>query len=149
MTGTLAERFTAQFYEWERIGRGWDIYSTPVDIEPPFYPFYHAVPQASFVDDGKVPTLFDRAANLFKTPSAPLEVTEEEPLAPYPFEDNSLLHVLSVSLPKDYNVRVPDTEQLLLMLSYCKSQVSFEIIANSSSIRIQLVCRVPDVPYVA
>ena len=32
---TQAERLTAQFYKWERRGRGWQVWEYPVELEPP------------------------------------------------------------------------------------------------------------------
>ena len=37
---TREERLTAQFYDWERRGRGWQLWSYPVELEPPFRPFF-------------------------------------------------------------------------------------------------------------
>src|SRR4051812_25521396 len=51
--GSLSESLTQQFYDWERLGRGWQIYDFPVDPEPPFRPFFcHGVPEFVSVDDG-------------------------------------------------------------------------------------------------
>src|ERR1700722_5041260 len=54
---TLEERLTTQFYDWERRGRGWQVWPRPVELEPPFRPFlfHYAVP-ALVVDDARKPT---------------------------------------------------------------------------------------------
>ena len=54
---TLEEKLTRQFYQWERRGRGWQVFDRPVSPEPPFLPFYgHYVPEAPLVDDGRKAT---------------------------------------------------------------------------------------------
>src|SRR5262245_59128519 len=55
-SGSLSERLTRQFYDWERLGRGWEVYDFPVDPEPPFQPFYgHFLPEVAAEDDGVEP----------------------------------------------------------------------------------------------
>src|SRR5690242_8023039 len=50
----LPVALTRQFYEWEQRGRGWSLWDSPVDLEPPFRPFFHKVPQlSSQTDDGR------------------------------------------------------------------------------------------------
>lgn len=44
---TLTEHLTANFYNWEKRGRGWQVWDFPVQVEPPFEPFFHATPQRS------------------------------------------------------------------------------------------------------
>src|SRR6185369_8093035 len=96
---SLSEQLTAQFYEWEQRGRGWMVFDSPVDLEPPFIPFFfHAVP-AAYVDDGKRATVFSTIAELFKPTSrqTELEVAETDgEIEPYLFEDESPLHALSI-----------------------------------------------------
>src|SRR5262245_42785628 len=63
---TLEERLTRQFYEWELWGRGWQVWDKPVELEPPFYPFFgHFVTGESdkFLDDGRTPTFFSSLAD--------------------------------------------------------------------------------------
>src|ERR1044071_4914646 len=103
---SLAERLTARFYDWERNGRGWRVYNFPVDLEPPFVPFFfHAVEPVPYIDDGKKPTILSRLAELFndKGTTAPtVETTietETQELEPYPFTDESSLKAITVSIP--------------------------------------------------
>src|SRR5580692_10489010 len=61
---------TEQFYEWERRGRGWQVWNLPVEIEPPFRPFYgHFTPakMAESADDGRSSTFLSR---MFDRPRA-------------------------------------------------------------------------------
>src|SRR5258706_259196 len=152
MLSSLEELLIFKFYEWEKRCRGWSVFNFPFDLKPPFVPFFfHAVPPIEHVDDGKRPTLFTRAADLFKNNSpAPTEkITDiDNEIEPYPFLDESPLHAVGIALPKGEKIKVAEMEQLLLMLSYSTAPVSFEIIATQTVIRIQFVCREPDSLYV-
>ncbi|WP_295794684.1 type IV secretion system DNA-binding domain-containing protein [Mucilaginibacter sp.] len=150
------EALTVQFYAWEQRLRGWEAYPFPVDIEPPFEPFfYHSVPvQSSVIDDSFRPSVFTRAYQAIKSvASSGDEIINEEPaddspLVPFIWENDAPLIALSVSLPKDQKIRPDEIEQLLFMLSQSIYPISFEIIATQASIRIQFVCREPDANYV-
>lgn len=151
-----AEALTTQFYDWERGCRGWEIYPYPVDLEPPFEPFFfHAVPQeSSVIDDSLRPTLFTRLLRAAKTAFNPQEQepTQEQfddsPLDPFPDTSDRPLVALSISLPQGQKVGLDEMEHLLFMLSQSRYPISFEIIGTSQTIRIQFVCRDADVDYV-
>jgi len=150
---SLSERLTAQFYDWEKLGRGWCTFETPVDLEPDFYPFFFHVspPQTKIIDDGKVPNIFGRIANMFSKPPEPQEEEEDQesiPVNAYVFNCHEALTIYSLILPKEHKVDIQETEQLLLMLSYCRYPVSFEIIGSHQRISLQLVCRESDAYHV-
>lgn len=148
------EALTQQFYNWERQGRGWDVYSDPVEIEPPFRPFvYHFTSNdiaETHFDDGLRPTILSRfikglrSAFSYQEPVCK-EPLEDRELEPSYFSDNDeILIALSLTLPKDQKIKVEEVEHLLVMLSLTDYPISFEIIANYQSIRIQFVCRESD-----
>ena len=62
------EALTRQFYEWERRGRGWQVFDQPVALEPPFRPFFGhflpATPGAAH-DDGRKATFLSNLADGF------------------------------------------------------------------------------------
>jgi hypothetical protein len=151
------EALTEHFYAWEKRCRGWEVYSFPVDLEPPFQPFFfHSVPGNSpmpLIDDGLRPTLFSSLTSAIKNAFIPKPVISEEtyddsPLPPYEFTDDEQLIALTLSLPKDQKFKVEEIQHLLLMLSLSMYPISFEIIGNIKSIRIQFVCRESDTPNV-
>ncbi len=154
MSTPLYQALTNQFYSWERRGRGWYLFDYPVDLEPPFEPFfYHARSQPKqYIDDGKRPTGLSWIADVFKdTPKPePLEQEEDEDieLDPFPSSAHGPLYCLAVSLPVGRKVRPEEAEQLLFMLSSSSSPISFEIIATHKSIRIQFVCREKDLHHI-
>jgi len=149
---TLIEKFTKQFYDWERHGRGWAVFSYPVDFEPPFVPFFYHSDTSSvsnkYIDDGIRPTIISKLINsfrrLFSSNDTNSIITEDELLIePYTFEDEAL-EAYSVTLPKEQIIKVEEFEKLLNMLSLSIFPLSFEIIANHHSIYFQFVCRKSD-----
>ncbi|MEN9582476.1 MAG: hypothetical protein RL641_430 [Candidatus Parcubacteria bacterium] len=149
MADSQVEQLTRQFYEWEKWGRGWLQFETPVDLEPPFVPFFFHKQPSPYVDDGKHLTFFEKVVNLFKSSNEnrPTEA-QEEAIEPFPFHSDDDLCALSISLPKGEKVKAPEMEQLLLMLSFSEAPLSFEIVATQLVIRMQFVCRSADVFYV-
>ncbi len=145
---------TQQFYQWEQRGRGWLYHSEfAVDLEPPFKPFFfHYVPSPiQYTDDSRRPTIFDRIADAFKIKpqGEPEQPYEEEIIEPYFFDCDEGIKVFSISLPKGHKIEIEETEQLLLMLSYCQYPLSYEIVASSTTIAIQIVCHISDASQVA
>jgi hypothetical protein len=147
------QALTEHFYAWEKRCRGWEVYSFPVDLEPPYQPFFfHSVPDNSstpYIDDGLRPTIFSSLTTAIKnalapTPSISKELYDDSPLPPYEFTDDEPLLALTLSLPKDQKIKVEEIEHLLLMLSLSKYPISFEIIGNWKKIWIQFVCRESD-----
>ncbi|MBL7738912.1 MAG: type IV secretion system DNA-binding domain-containing protein [Chitinophagaceae bacterium] len=142
---SLKEQLTIQFYEWERLGRGWIYAAAPVDIEPPFTPFlFHRIPSSPPVhDDGAHHTVLSKVASVFQkkkeVPQLPQypQVTYD----PYAFTDNSPLATFRLHIPKGYRGDSSGAIAFLVMLSYCTSPVSVEYIADHASIRMQISCR--------
>ena len=152
---TRMELLTTQFYAWELRGRGWQIWDAPVDIEPPFRPFYFDLP-ANYVtipDDAHKPTALSRFADRIIGIFTPAEATEsvealiETPLPePIPFLSlsGSPIVEFQVSVPPTLKVSADAAEQFLLSLAYTSSPVAFEIVGTEDTIEIQLACREND-----
>jgi len=93
---TQEERLTAQFYDWERRGRGWQIWNYPVGLEPPFRPFfYHYVVPSPAIDDSRKPTalssFMDRLLGRTSVPTSPATFVEERESDPKPlFEERTI-----------------------------------------------------------
>lgn len=146
MDTAKAKLVTEQFYEWERRGRGWDIFDGSVDLEPTFVPFFHHhAPTHAEYDDSKRPGLFGSIANIFRPKeTTKADTTAAEPVQQFGMEANEPLCALSVSFPKDQKIAAEDMEQLLLMLSNANYPISFEIVSTETAISQQFVCRKPD-----
>lgn len=147
----LSAQLTEQFYHWERHGRGWGVYDVPVRLEPPFQPFCFTYRQAPIKDDGRVPNLGQQLSGWFKkifgSPSIEPEPREIHP-KPRMLGADRPLCALGISFPRGQTIGIGESEQLLLMLSYCTFPISFEIVATHREIAVQLVSREPDRTYV-
>lgn len=146
---SLPEQLTQQFYDWEKRGRGWQVWNYPVVIEPPFRPFFFYSPTPGPVcDDARTPGLFNSLANLFKSESSEPQVVDSIPeflqeIEPDQYQDSDLVEI-QIGLPSLAKIKSEVTEQLLLNLSYCSCPTSFEIISLPDKIVIQIVCRKED-----
>lgn len=147
---TREEALTRQFYDWELRGRGWRVFSYPVELEPPFRPFYLFDTRSSrAADDGRKPTLFSNLIeNLSRKVAAKnqsgsqslifqerLAEMDEPSVCDYYDEEFTEFRLV---LPKDFRVTKAISEQLLLSLSYCSSPIGFEVIGTSKEIIVQL-----------
>lgn len=150
---SLAEELTANFYLWEKRGRGWQVWDSPVELEPPFERFFHSrLIQRPQIDDGRKPgflsSLFGKLKNGASEKSQALELSEfidaNCQLTPSSFSSSSPLIEISVSLPPNQKVNPEMAEQFLLSLSYCSFPLGFELVGTADAIYVQLVCRQDD-----
>ena len=146
---TIPERLTYGFYAWEQRGRGWHFFQEPVQLEPPFYPFSHLnhLPQENrYTDDGRVPNVgqkvFSGLKQLFQKEEQKVSETDEltYELLPYHADISENPVEFQLTIPKGESIPFSNQQELLLMLSNTKYNVSFEIIGTSDSITIQIVC---------
>ena len=153
---TPSELLTTQFYDWERRGRGWELYAHPVPLEPPFRLFFgHSVASQPPVDDARKHTLLSAFAEGIRsmwsaTPTTGTRSVDHIPdldeVDPIPewFSPEEPLRELAVVLPPAGAVSRESAEQFLLGLRYALYPVGFEIIGQADSISVQFVCREPD-----
>src|SRR5690349_9935868 len=151
MNLALSEYLTAQFYAWEKRGRGWEVFDQPVHLEPIFIPFFkHSLPEwSSSLDDGERPRFFpglQEALGLFKKPD---KISEEEvfqlleekyPIEAYVYENSNPVVELQVNFDQGSRVVFENIEQLLLMLSTSRGIVGFEIVGTKKKVSIQFIC---------
>lgn len=149
---TVAEELTRQFYAWELRGRGWQVWPEPVDLEPPFRPFWRYLPEMEAVDDGRIPSWWERFARVLTLsnsrllPTVPAVGSEYEVVeAPAPVVGEAEeLCALQVVLPPNFEPLKGGASQLLLALTSCRDVVSFELIGTPQAIVVQFVCRAGD-----
>lgn len=132
------ERLTDAFYQWERRGRGWQVWEDPVELEPPFRPFLgHYVPAGPAIDDARKPTFFSalierlrgRSTDGPATSPSLGDVSELGEAEPEPaLDERSALATLQVALPPEIRITHEVAEQCLLSLSYCSGPVGFEVV---------------------
>jgi hypothetical protein len=143
------QQLSKQFYTWERRGRGWQLATDPIELEPCFDPFFRFTP-SRHIDDGKRNTLLSSFRDLFikssndnNSKQLPYEIEAEPPtfLYEYVYEE---LTAISIAFPKGYKVSSRSMMEFFIMLSPVKRIISFEIIADAISITIQAVCHEDD-----
>jgi hypothetical protein len=147
----LTQSLTENFYAWEKRGRGWCLAPYPVELEPPFEPFFHyRTRRTAPVDDSRKPTLLSLLAEVFTGPAKVsedrfgYEQKELSEVEPEPYGDDSAIRELRLVLPAKQKVTLDSMEALLLNLSSCAFPLCFEIIGTHTAILIQLACRVGD-----
>jgi Type IV secretion-system coupling protein DNA-binding domain len=142
---TREERLTAQFYAWERRGRGWQVWPYPVELEPPFRPFwYHALPPRPAIDDSRRPTAASRFVDgLFGrkrlAPALAPPDAEEEP-QPEPVSAEGEYTELQLGLPAGTKVLKEGVERLFASLALISSPIAFEVIGVKDAITVQFAC---------
>ena len=148
----LSEELTQNFYRWEKRGRGWKVYDYPVELEPPYEPFFHYISQKPALDDGRKETFFskikEKLKNLLieeekKTETFSFEENLSEPL-PEPFIKDSKLSFFEITLPSQEILNFYEAEQFLLSLKHSNAPISFEIIGTFDGIFIQFSCQEND-----
>lgn len=150
---TLAEKLTADFYLWERRGRGWDVWGEAVELEPPFRPFYHFYRPVRVPDDGQRPSILGQLlSRLWPSPpsSETAESAQDDIYEPRPSSLSTGEQVceLEVSLRPDESVGLDSAEQLLVSLGGASGPLGFEILGAGSLTRIRFTCQEPDLAYV-
>lgn len=142
----LFESLTAQFYAWERRGRGWLLWDQPVELEPPFRPL--ALPRLGLAptrsDDGRKPTLLSKLTDRLLGGSPRSEVETEFELTDEPEPDCWYGHAttseLVVAIPSDLQVARESAEQFVLALPKAIGPVAFELVGGRDSVRALLAC---------
>ncbi len=136
-----SEKAVENFYNWEQKGRGYALFPYPVHLEPSYHPFYHSYDYKEYVDDGRIPTFFER---LF--PKAKTEVEEEieEEIPPKVYEFDLFPVQIKIQFYKVQDFDSGTALEFLNMLSDSDGQISFEIIGKYDSLEIQIVCNTED-----
>lgn len=148
MKYSTSEYLTAQFYAWEKLGRGWNFFDAPVELEPEFVPFFEHFPPEDNVkiDDGKRPRFFSRLQEKLGIYTKKESSIEEEafskleeiyPSRGYTYNEQRDVTEFQLILDRDSSVSFGNIEQLLLMLTSSEGIVGFEIIRSRDKIIIQ------------
>src|SRR5579862_6605890 len=129
------EELTRQFHAWEVRGRGWQVWDAPVELEPPFRPFYgHFLPATGggVPDDGRKPTKLSAFFDGLKrgAAEAPAPAVEAEPSPRY-LEDGPPLVEVQVVRPAEAKTTNESAAQFLLSLGHVSRPVSFELVGTA------------------
>jgi hypothetical protein len=144
---TAHEHFSSQFENWERRGRGWQVFESPVYPEPPFVPFtFRAMKETPAVDDGRETTFLSRfARTLARKPVVEVTPEPETEPEPIPLIRESLVE-LQASPPDKLDISKEAFEQFLLNLSLCREPIAFELVGTYKKISTQFVASANDAP---
>jgi hypothetical protein len=154
---SLSEAITRSFYAWEMRGRGWTTAEYPVELEPPYRPFFllpSLVPDPGApIDDGHRPTIASRLVggvlSLFApspTRPEPIDFEEQEP---FPLQNRGELTTLRIEVPEEVSHTEAFTEQLVTVLGTAMHPVSFELVGRAGQVTVQLVLASGDAGTVA
>jgi hypothetical protein len=146
----LEEQLSEQFHQWERRGRGWQVFDGPVSPEPPFVPFHgHYLPDAPPIDDGRRPTflssLVQKVSGKLSTEAAAPPVIPEPEAEPKPtalIRDPSI--EFQASLPDKLDISKEAFEQFLLNLSLCSEPIAFELLGTHKCVTAQFAATTND-----
>ncbi|MGY3214569.1 type IV secretory system conjugative DNA transfer family protein [Mucilaginibacter sp. HD30] len=142
MSLTPAQKRTAEFYAWEQRGRGWFLAPEPVELEPPFVPFYAYQTPTVHVDDGKKTTWLSSIAAAFREPrEQALPEYDHTAFEPIPFAEEGELCIIRVHVPRQSRSTTDAMERALSLLAACLPPMSVEVVADSGRIVMQLAVR--------
>jgi hypothetical protein len=134
-----SQQLSLNFYEWEYLrGRGYLHFPFQVDIEPPFQFFEHRLRngRTEKIDDGRVPSLFQKVVGLFKT----AEPVQEEEIQLIPRNDYSKEGISTLRISNFPAVGSPQYCEFLNLLALNIQTYSFELVGNVSALDIQFTC---------
>lgn len=135
----IEEQLSAQFYAWELRGRGCEVHSAPVVLEPPFVPFhgYH-LPEPSIVDDGRRPTFLSSLVKRLFDHTPPPEPEPEPEEEPAPDESNRESVVeLAVFFPATAHFKLDALQAFLTSLPLLTEPLAFEVFGNGERVVMQ------------
>lgn len=135
--------FAKAFSDWERNLRGWQVFDYAVNLEPAFNSIKTAKQIILPIEDnariqGGIGRFFSRNQNNQRIDNRAIEDKEEK--LPKSFYHREELSELQILLPKDLEVTPVLMSQFFLSLSSNRTPVSFEIIADSEKVTLQIAC---------
>lgn len=151
---SVNESLTDQFYNWERYGRGWQVFDRPVTPEPPFVPFPgHFLPPQPTLDDGRRPTAISsfirHLSSAFSDHSSSQTQRSSENADPEPVALHRSAPVeLQVSLPRDLDPSRQVFSQCLRSACLALEPLSFELLGVHGNIGLQIALAHGDVQLV-
>lgn len=153
---SLQQELAANFRQWERRGRGIELFPAPVELEPPFVPFPgHRLKSTG--DTGSRPTFLSKLADrAFRALQPPQPGTPEMPKAqdenpePIPnwFAEKEPVVELRLLLPSGASYPAETMAHFFKTLSLLSGPMSFEVVGTAEEVSLQLVCQPDDAPVV-
>lgn len=145
------EHATAEFYAWEKHGRGTALACVPIQLEPDFKPFFfHSRPPHTHVDDSHRPTLLSRIASALNgKPKPPINAPAERfPLEFFPDDGADSIAVLRLTFPGHGPLHSQTLERFLTLIGEYVGWLGFEILATERQICFQFSCDATAAPFI-
>ncbi|MFN2512714.1 MAG: type IV secretory system conjugative DNA transfer family protein [Pyrinomonadaceae bacterium] len=141
------ERLAEAFYDFEQRGRGWDVSSGRVPLEPPLPAIKQSIVRMPIQDNARRPTVWSglksRARRRLTTDQAAESHQRAKAERPV-FKDSGELIELQIALPPQLKISPDTAEQFLLNLTFCAFPTSLEVIGFSHYVKVQFTCRKTD-----
>ncbi len=143
------EAFYKAFEVWERNGRGWGRWDYAVELEPPFSRISPVVRDTQRIDDdarvgGGISGFLTRnrqtGTETVRLLSRGVESIATDIPKPSPYYRKTNATELQIVLPRELDTSPATFEQFLLSIGFAKDPISFEIIADSLGISLQIAC---------
>ena len=137
-------------YRWLQQGQGRALFHFPIDLEPPFMPFFghRDLPPPTYTQQihpaKGLRKLLGKKDQTIAVPDPPYTIK------PFPFDYADSLEVaeFEVRLEKDQVISAVQSEQLLIALSTTQAPIAFEIFATAQVISVIVTCRPVDAVFV-
>lgn len=140
----IDEQLSEQFFKWEMRGRGWTLYERPVQLEPPFQPFFgYTLTRPTIpVDDGRKHTRASGFLDRLRQTVQPLppseETADEEEPEPFPSEARERVE-LQLSLPLSRSVPGIQVESFLRHIARPSEPLALELLGTERETFLQWV----------
>jgi type IV secretion system coupling TraD/TrwB family protein len=151
----LSDDLARSFYEWERRGRGWQLWPDYVDVEPPYLPFRRQHLAAPVIDDGRRPSIVAKVAQTLATLIRPPSTAAFDTANENSIEQQALSvpaiadwRELRLTFLPDVEISRSAVESFFVSLATIRSRIAFEIASTGSSISIQISAPSADANYV-
>lgn len=144
--GNPAEQLRARFKEWAQQGRGTEVYSCTVGLEPVLRPYVHEVRFSEHLDNGRRLPFLASALTLGLGDAlrrrTPRQREDRAALPPAdPPQAVSELHIL---LASDFDSGQHGAERLLTLAAAAQHPMSFELIGHAGMVSLQITARASD-----
>jgi hypothetical protein len=144
----FSEELTERFYNWERRGRGWQVWPHQVSLEPPFYPFFHYIAPAAAQDTGHRLGLFERVSRLFAPQEEPpirsTRLPEDDEQSDDRVESATGRTEFQFLIPDKFRTAPASAKAFLSGLRGCTFPVSFEILGTPERVHTLFSCSLAD-----
>ena len=140
---------THDFYEWERRGRGWDLYPSPVHLEPCFKIPDFQYKRRSVPDDGRTETWLSSIFAPKRQEPPPPEAKAAEEVLPEPFSWSGELVELAVLVPPAADIPLGATVAWLESCTHLAEPIAIELLGFDNTVEFRVACGDADADLVA